>query len=92
MYGGERSSSSARNDGAEPDEDDDECEPIADVCTLDALAHFWVTLPMDGAHPLQALYSMHARLLITVCRSMTAMRHKTCFYLRCFRGCSRVCL
>lgn len=49
MYGGERSSSSARADGAEPDEDDDECEPISDVCTLDALAHFWVTLPMDGA-------------------------------------------
>ena len=48
MYGGERSSSSARADGAEPDEDDDECEPISDVCTLDALAHFWVTLPMDG--------------------------------------------
>ncbi|BDA42375.1 probable acyl-CoA-binding domain-containing protein 5 at C-terminar half [Coccomyxa sp. Obi] len=48
VYGGERSSSAARADGAEPDEDDDECEPIADVCTLDALAHFWVTLPMDG--------------------------------------------
>lgn len=51
MYGGERST--VRGATLDPEgageEDEDECEPISDVCTLDAAAHFWVTLPMDGA-------------------------------------------
>lgn len=49
VYGGERSTGEGGD--AQEDDEDDDCAPISDVCTLDALAHFWVTLPMDGADP-----------------------------------------
>ncbi len=64
VYGGEankghpddaRSGAQQRGENATADleeEEDDDSEPIADVCCLDGQAgqeHFWVTLPMNGA-------------------------------------------
>ena len=63
VFGGERSDPGAtgRAGGAAPEQaageedeeepDEEPVEPIADVCALDAVAHFWVSLPMDGGHP-----------------------------------------
>ena len=52
VYGGERSAAVEPRDGAELGEegadDDEDSEPIADVCQLCLQSHYWVVLPMEG--------------------------------------------
>ena len=52
VYGGERSAAAEPPDGAElgegGEDDDEDSEPIADVCQLCLQSHYWVVLPMEG--------------------------------------------
>lgn len=55
MYGGERGvgekvdrPEAQANENEERDDEDDDAEPISDVCQLDVQSTYWVILPMEG--------------------------------------------
>ena len=55
VYGGERGvwekvdrPEAQANENEERDDEDDDAEPISDVCQLDVQSNYWVILPMEG--------------------------------------------
>jgi hypothetical protein len=55
VYGGERGvgakvdrPEAQADENEEGDDEDDDAEPVSDVCQLDLQLHYWVILPMEG--------------------------------------------